>query len=76
MKKGFTLIEVMITAVIMGFLIMGIVRFSRDFLSSYDFSFQETRAISEAQQSINIMERKSDKSQGKQGIQETQSKRP
>ena len=57
MKKGFTLVEIMVTTVIIGFIILGLSRFSRDFLAGYNFSFQETQAISEAQQAITVMER-------------------
>ena len=57
MKKGFTLIEIMVTTVIMGFVILGMSRFSKEFLTGYNFAFQETQAISEAQQAITVMER-------------------
>lgn len=57
MKKGFTLVEIMVTTVIVGFVILGMSRFSKDFLTGYNFSFQETQAISEAQQAITVMER-------------------
>lgn len=57
MNKGFTLIEIMVATVIVGFLVLGMTNFSRDFLTGYEFSFQETQAISEAQQAITVMER-------------------
>ncbi|MFC1653533.1 prepilin-type N-terminal cleavage/methylation domain-containing protein [Patescibacteria group bacterium] len=57
MKKGFTLVEIMVTTVIVGIVVIGLVKFSQTFFSGYEFSFQETQAISEAQQSIIQMER-------------------
>jgi prepilin-type N-terminal cleavage/methylation domain-containing protein len=56
-KKGFTLIEIMVTSAIIGFIILGMSRFTKEFLTGYNFSFQETQAISEAQQAITVMER-------------------
>lgn len=55
--RGFTLIEIMVSVVIVGFILIGLTRFSQLFLSGYEFSFQETQAISEAQRAITVMER-------------------
>lgn len=57
MKKGFTLIEILITTTIIGVIVLGIAQFSKDFYEGYNFSFQEARIISQAEFAAETMER-------------------
>jgi type II secretory pathway pseudopilin PulG len=56
-RNGFTYIEIMISAVLMGLVIMGLAKLWQLWVAGYDFSFDETIAISQAQGSMTTMER-------------------
>lgn len=56
-SSGFTYIEILISTVLMGLVIMGVAKLSQLFFSGYSFSLEETMAISEAQNAMTTMER-------------------
>lgn len=57
MKKGFTLIELIISLGILSFVIAIIILFSNYFFQGYQFTFQENQIVSETQASIRSMTR-------------------
>lgn len=56
-SHGFSMIEILISTVLIGIVILGVAQFSQSFFSSYEFSIDEGVAIDHAQTALQTIER-------------------